>query len=170
MPSTTEKKKRKSRTTTVRNESKHCEQCLPYDDDLDEYMYKRETTEDEKEVIVNEYRHNMQEFEALPTLVHIPDMSRLTLNTLKVLKPPTISIHETNDLHIVTIGKHTEKDWRPHFIGKNGRTIQNLQKESMCNISLSDFHSGTRLIVRGCRHNRELCCILARDRIMQQYQ
>ena len=138
------------------------------DDELSPYLWVR-PTEDEAPIEKTPDVYDQRDFDyELPFSASLPKPLKLSTSAVK-LDAPSVVIHAAPTFHMITVSRDNMKVWRPSFIGHNGKNIKQLEKYNCCKISMSDFHSGVRITVTGRRDDRETCCIVARDRILNRF-
>lgn len=139
------------------------------DDELSAYLWIPPTQLDDVPVETAPAVYDLRDFEhELPFTASLP----MPLNWSKAstkLQPPSVVIHPGPSFHMITVSRDNMKVWRSAFIGRGGTNIKQLESYNRCKVSMSDFHGGVRITVTGRQDDRETCCIVARDRILNRF-
>lgn len=167
------KKKNKSKITGVKPISIEKLRALELDEDvvddeLSSYLWIS-PTEEEAPIESTPAVYDQRDFNhELPFSASLPMPLKLSASTVKP-QPPSVVIHSGPTFHMITVSQLNMKLWRPAFIGRDGKNIKQLERFNRCKISMSDFHGGVRITVTGIQDDRETCCIIARERILNRF-
>jgi len=170
-PITEKKKKTKSRVTTMtRMVDINKEEGEIDDADLQQYIWhgssKQEGEANAEEAEQKAVDLNDGTYPDLPFSGSLPKPLKNVASTGLRRTVPSFRLYDYKTFHVITVSKDNMDLWRPRLIGRGGKHISKLEKDSCCRISMHESNDSVRITVTGSgKTNRETCCVLVQSYI-----
>ena len=135
---------------------------------MQEYIYSRlekQQVEDKQEAPAYSYYEQTTDFPELPKsdTVAARNVSRVTSNIRPLSFNLTTSLLTTEKKNAlcVHILVHTHFEWNQALIGRGGRNIRDMQKNTQCKIHVAK----DRVEIEGLPNNRERCVAICSEQL-----